>query len=69
MTQRPLLLHADNFAILSIRPEDLQRMKHPLQELSKKKRLSVKLERTDVLAFEPHSTLEGSADLRGALEL
>ena len=37
----PLLLYADDLAILSTRPEGLQRMLDALQDFSKKRRLTV----------------------------
>ena len=47
----PLLLHADDLAILSTKPEGLQRMLDALQDFSKKRRLTVNLEKTEVLVF------------------
>ena len=53
----PLLLYADDLAILSTRPEGLQPMPDALQDFSKKRRLTVNLEKTEVLVFEPRRTL------------
>ena len=53
----PLLLYADDLAILSTRAEGLQSMLDALQDFSKKRRLTVNLTKTEVLVFEPRCTL------------
>ena len=53
----PLLLYADDLAILSTRAEGLQSMLNALQDFSKNRRLTVNLEKTEVLVFEPRHTL------------
>ena len=53
----PLLLYADDLAILSTRAERLQSMLDALQDFSKKRRLTVNLEKTELLVFEPRRTL------------
>ena len=52
----PLLLYADDLAILSTRAEGLQNMLDALQVFSKKRRLTVNLEKTEVLVFELRHT-------------
>ena len=52
----PLLLYADDLAILSTRAEGLQSMLDALQNFSKKRRLTVSLKKTEVLVFEPRPT-------------
>ena len=52
-----LLLYADNVAILSTRPKGLQCMLDALQDFSRKRRLTVNLEKTEVQVFEPRRTL------------
>ena len=47
----PLLLYADDLAILSTRAEGLQSMLDALQNFSKKRRLTVSLKKTEVLVF------------------
>ena len=53
----PLLLYADDLAILSTRAEGLQNMLDALQDFSQKRRLTVNLKKTEVLVFEPRRTL------------
>ena len=53
----PLLLYADDLAILSTRAEGLQSMLDALQDFSKKRRLTVNLDKTEVLVNEPRRTL------------
>ena len=53
----PLLLYADDLAILSTRAEGLQSMLDALQDFSQKRRLTVNLKKTEVLVFEPRRTL------------
>ena len=53
----PLLLYADDLAILSTRAEGLQSMLDALQDFSQKRRLTVNLKKTEVLVFEPLRTL------------
>ena len=53
----PLLLYADDLAILSTRAEGLQSMLDALQDFSKKRRLTVNLKQTEVLVLEPQRTL------------
>lgn len=52
-----LLLYADDVAILSTRPKGLQCMLDALQDFSRKRRLTVNLEKTEVQVFEPRRTL------------
>ena len=52
----PLLLYADDLAILGTRAEGLQNMLDALQDFSKKRRLTVNLEKTEVLVFELRHT-------------
>ena len=53
----PLLLYADDLALLSTRAEGLQSMLDALQDFSKRRRLTVNLKKTEVLVFEPRRIL------------